>query len=140
MADVFTKEQRSQVMSRVRNQDTTPELALRKAMWTIGLRGWRCNRRDLPGTPDVSFGRAKVAVFVDGAFWHGHPSKFKAGQSGDFWDRKIQDNVARDRAVDQQLRDMGWEVIRVWDFQITADPLATARQVQMLREQRSSTN
>jgi len=59
-----------------------------------------------------------LAVFVDGAFWHGHPSKFQAGKSGRFWDEKIERNRARDRAVDRALDDQGWRVARLWDFEI----------------------
>jgi DNA mismatch endonuclease (patch repair protein) len=62
-----------------------------------------------------------VAVFVDGAFWHGHPSRHKPGRSGEYWDRKIEANVARDRRVDQALADEGWRVLRVWDFEIKKD-------------------
>ncbi len=63
---------------------------------------------------------------MDGAFWHGHPSKFKAGQSGEFWDRKIAQNVARDQRVDTELSEEGWTVVRVWDFDVLDDPIAAA--------------
>lgn len=58
-------------MAAVRGHDTKPELLLRRTMWAMGVRGWRVHRRDLPGTPDLAFGRVRLAVFVDGAFWHG---------------------------------------------------------------------
>jgi DNA mismatch endonuclease (patch repair protein) len=57
-------------------------------------------------------------VFVDGAFWHGHPSRHKPGRSGAYWDEKIEHNVARDRRVDAELRDLGWTVLRIWDFEV----------------------
>src|SRR4051794_21955589 len=121
MADNLTAEQRSRTMSRIRRRDTKPELAMRAALWARGMRGYRIDRRTLPGRPDISFGQAKVAVFVDGAFWHGHPSAFKAGKSGLYWDSKIAGNVARDRAADEALDAMGWAVLRFWDFEVNRE-------------------
>jgi DNA mismatch endonuclease (patch repair protein) len=126
MPDVFNPEERSRIMARIKNRDTAPEISLRRAMWALGIRGWRCHRKDLPGRPDIAFGPARLAVFVDGAFWHGHPSKYKAGQSGEFWDRKIAENTARDRRADSALEELGWTTLRLWDFEVTADPLAAA--------------
>lgn len=128
--DVFSAEERSRIMAGIKAQDTKPELMLRRALWSIGVRGWRCHRRDLPGRPDIAFGRARLAVFVDGAFWHGHPSKFKAGQSGQFWDRKIAQNKARDERVNHELASHGWKVHRVWDFEVLDDPIAAASCIQ----------
>jgi len=116
--DNLTTEQRSLTMSRIRRRDTKPELALRRALRSRGLVGYRIDRKTLPGRPDVSFGAAKVAVFVDGSFWHGHPSAYAPGKSGAYWDEKIAGNIARDRAADDALRQMGWAVLRFWDFEI----------------------
>ena len=129
MPDVFSQAERSRIMGLVKNRDTEPELALRRALWALGVRGWRCHRGDLPGRPDVAFGPAKLAVFVDGAFWHGHPSKYKPGQSGEFWDRKIAGNVARDDRANAELAEIGWTVIRLWDFEVMKDPVGTASRV-----------
>ena len=129
MPDGFSQEERSRNMRRVKNRDTKPELALRGALWALGVRGWRCHRRDLPGRPDIAFGPARLAVFVDGAFWHGHPSKYKAGQSGEFWDRKIAENVARDSRANVELAAIGWAVIRLWDFEVLGNPVETANRV-----------
>ena len=129
MADVFNPEERSRIMSRVKNRDTGPELALRRALWALGVRGWRCHRKDLPGRPDIAFGRQKLAVFVDGAFWHGHPSKYKVGQSGEFWDRKIAANMARDESVNTELALRGWTVLRIWDFEVLGDSTLAACQI-----------
>ena len=84
--------------------------------WAIGS-----TAGTLPGRPDISFGRAKVAIFVDGAFWHGHPSAFTPGKSGAYWDTKIAGNVARDRFADDALRALGWTVLRFWDFEVRKD-------------------
>jgi DNA mismatch endonuclease (patch repair protein) len=121
MPDNLTREQRSRTMSRIRRRDTKPELLLRKALWARGLRGYRLDLGNLPGRPDVAWIQRRVAVFVDGAFWHGHPSAFKPGKSGDYWDEKIPRNVCRDRAADASLREMGWTVIRLWDFEVRRD-------------------
>jgi DNA mismatch endonuclease (patch repair protein) len=107
-------------MARVRNKDTAPELALRRALYAAGERGWRCHPRKVPGRPDIAFIGRKVAVFVDGAFWHGHPDYYR-GQSGPFWDEKIARNRARDKRVDAELKALGWRVIRVWDFELKQD-------------------
>jgi DNA mismatch endonuclease, patch repair protein len=105
-------------MSAVRQRDTHPELQLRRALYAAGIRGWRCHYKRVPGKPDVAWPQRKVAVFVDGAFWHGHPSRHKPGRSGAYWDRKIARNVERDREVDEQLKYLGWLVLRLWDFEV----------------------
>lgn len=114
-------------MSRVRTRDTAPELALRRALYAAGVRGWRVHR-PLPGKPDLVFGRAQVAVFVDGAFWHGHPDYYR-GQSGDFWDKKIAANRSRDERVNGELAALGWTVIRIWDFEVERDPVACVERI-----------
>jgi DNA mismatch endonuclease, patch repair protein len=119
-------------MSRVRRRDTTPELLLRSTLWRRGVRGWRVDVGNLPGRPDLAFARARLAVFVDGGFWHGHPSRYKLGQSGTYWDNKIARNQQRDRRVDDELRGRGWTVLRLWDFDVKADPEGAARRVEGL--------
>jgi DNA mismatch endonuclease, patch repair protein len=105
-------------MAAVRHKDTAPEMILRRALFAAGIRGWRCHYKNARGTPDLAWPGRRIAVFVDGAFWHGHPSRHKPGRSGSYWDEKISGNVARDRDVDRQLHDEGWMVIRLWDFQV----------------------
>lgn len=117
-------------MARVKGKNTGPELALRRTLHAMGVRGWRCHRKDIPGKPDLVFGPAKLAVFVDGAFWHGHPDKYWPGRSGPYWDAKIERNMARDRRIDEELRSAGWRVIRLWDFEVVRDPLGAARKVE----------
>lgn len=131
MPDTYSPETRSRVMSRVGGKDTGPELQLRKALYARGVRGWRCHR-NLPGKPDLSFGRVQLAVFVDGAFWHGHPSKYWPGRTSDYWDRKIASNKERDRRVNQELEEMGWTVFRIWDFEVESDPDSVASEVESL--------
>lgn len=127
MPDRLSREQRSKLMSRVRTRNTAPEVALRKALWAAGVRGWRIHRR-LPGKPDLTFGLARLCVFVDGAFWHGHPDHYW-GQSGEFWDAKIARNRERDERVNRELKDLGWSVLRLWDFEVERDPARCVKRV-----------
>ena len=133
MPDKISPEARSRNMAACSgSRDTGPELALRRALFAIGLRGYRVHRTDIPGRPDLAWIGRRVAVFVDGAFWHGHPSAFRLGKSGAFWDRKIGDNIARDRRIDEQLQASGWRVLRLWDFEVEADSLACAERVRLV--------
>jgi DNA mismatch endonuclease, patch repair protein len=121
MADHLTPAGRSRVMAHIRSANTKPELAMRKGLHGLGLRGWRCHARALPGKPDIAFTRWKVAVFVDGAFWHGHPDHFTFGRSGEYWDRKIARTKERDAVANDALRAAGWMVLRFWDFEVRND-------------------
>lgn len=120
---------RRRVMASIRKKDTRPELALRSALWSAGVRGWRCNVRLIAGTPDVVFSRWNVAVFCDGVWWHGHPDYLPRGRRGPYWDAKIARNVARDRRVNRVLRAAGWTVVRVWDLDVQADPAAAVKRI-----------
>jgi DNA mismatch endonuclease (patch repair protein) len=121
MTDFLTPETRSRVMSRIRSTDTKPELALRRALHAVGIRGWRCHPHGVPGKPDVAFRRWRVAVFVDGRFWHGHPDFFTFGKSGEYWDAKIARTEERDRLANKALAADGWKVLRFWDFEVEED-------------------
>lgn len=128
MADVLTPEQRSRCMSRIRSDNTGPETRLRKAVWAMGLR-YRLNY-DLPGKPDMVFVSAKVAVFVDGCFWHGCPIHCKLPQSNSlFWKNKLYKNVMRDREIDQILSSQGWIVVRCWEHEIQNNLRAIVRRI-----------
>jgi DNA mismatch endonuclease (patch repair protein) len=120
-------------MAAVRGKHTSPEVMLRKGLYAAGIRGWRCHYKRAPGTPDIAWPGRKVAVFVDGAFWHGHPSRHKPGRSGAYWDEKIEKNVARDRRVDEELVALGWSVLHVWDFDVRKElPTTVSRIVDAL--------
>jgi DNA mismatch endonuclease (patch repair protein) len=116
-------------MSRIRSTDTKPELLLRRELWRQGARGWRCQWRGPEGRIDVAFTRWKVAVFVDGCFWHGHPSKWQPNRWTGYWDEKIKRNIARDVRQNAALAAAGWEVIRLWDFEIEQDSKDAAQRV-----------
>jgi len=91
---------------------------LRRELHRRGLR-YRLHAPDLPGKPDIVFRRARVAVFVDGAFWHGHPERCRLPATNrEYWARKIERNAARDARVRRELAQMGWRVVRLWDFEV----------------------
>lgn len=120
MTDVLTPAQRSRCMSRVKSEDTKPELRLRSALWAAGLR-YRL-RYKLPGKPDVVFPSARLAVFVDGCFWHScplHATRPKTNAS--FWASKLRENVERDDRVNAKLRENGWRVLRLWQHEVTSN-------------------
>lgn len=118
MADVHTKKQRSFNMSRIRGENTRPEVALRKALYAGGLRGYRIHYK-LPGKPDIVMPQKRLAVFVDGCFWHRCPRCFqKPETNADFWKQKIDGNVERDNKMTERLRADSWRVIRFWEHDI----------------------
>jgi DNA mismatch endonuclease (patch repair protein) len=120
MTDVFTRTKRSEVMSRIRGRgNLSTEMRMIALMREHGIKGWRRNRR-LPGRPDFVFPAEKIAVFVDGCFWHGCPVHYRepASSSG-FWRTKVSTNRRRDRRVNRKLRANGWRVIRVWEHDLT---------------------
>ncbi len=118
----------SQMMSRVRGKNTKPELALRRELFGRGLR-YRLHDGRLPGRPDLVFVSARLAVFVDGDFWHGAGwqdrglSRFEDQfpTNRDFWVGKIRGNMSRDREVERLLQESGWRVLRILESDIKAD-------------------
>jgi DNA mismatch endonuclease (patch repair protein) len=114
MADIWSKRKRSEVMSRIRGKgNEKTEVRLAKLMRKAGIRGWR-RHLPIPGRPDFSFRKQKVAVFVDGCFWHGCPRCFRLPkQNRAFWKAKIEGNWRRDRSVNARLRRLEWKVIRI---------------------------
>ena len=114
----YPAEKRSWVMSRIKGTNTKPEITLRRKLWAEGLR-YRKNVKTLPGKPDIVFSRRKLAVFVDGAFWHGRKlSEDRLGQMSPYWQSKIKKNKTRDAKNNQLLADMGYLVLRFTDVQI----------------------
>lgn len=116
MTDVLTPAQRRLNMSRIRGQDTKPEMLVRKGLHARGLR-FRLHDRKLPGCPDLVFQRYRAAVFIHGCFWHGHDCRyFKVPQSRtEFWLGKIGQNRARDARQHAALREAGWRTLVIWE-------------------------
>lgn len=122
MADHLSKQGRSRNMAAIRAKDTNPELALRAALRRAGVTGYRLHRKDLPGRPDLASIGWKVAVFVDGVFWHGHPDHWNPKRAAsDYWRQKIERNIRRDREADAALDELGWTVLRMWDIEVRDD-------------------
>lgn len=128
MADHLSPAGRSRNMAAIRSKNTKPELLLRAQLRCRGAKGYRVHMR-LPGRPDVAFTRWKVAVFVDGAYWHGHPDHFNPATASEYWRSKIAGNQARDAKATSELRASGWRVLRFWDFEVLADVEGVAQQV-----------
>ncbi len=128
MTDRISKEQRSRLMGRVRQSGTDLELTLRNALWQAGYKYRLKTKIKLPGTPDIIFPGAKLAIFVDGCFWHGCPihgtmSKTNTG----FWRAKIARNQERDIETDNKLSELGWHSIRIWEHDIKENLIASVK-------------
>lgn len=121
MPDNLTPEQRSRCMSRVKNRDTDLESIIRSRLHAQGFRFYK-HVKSLPGTPDIVFPKAKVAVFVDGDFWHGYRFPLWEHKLKEFWRDKIGKNRKRDQKNFRKLRRMGWQVIRIWQHEVKANP------------------
>ena len=116
--DMFSPEERSWIMSRVRGKGTSLERKLEHALADAGLE-YEKNASDLPGKPDFVFRSAKIAVFVDGCFWHGCPEHCRMPKTrADYWPRKIAKNRERAQAQAQMLAEIGWKCLRLWEHQV----------------------
>ena len=162
MTDTMTAEQRHRCMSHIRSRDTKPELKVRRWLWHHGYR-YRLNVKSVPGKPDIVMRPYRTAIFVNGCFWHGHNVQFstaliensklkieKAADSGSaliensacckipqsnraFWVAKIRRNQERDQRNYQLLQENGWQVIVVWECQLTPHQIEhTMREVELL--------
>lgn len=127
-------------MAAVHGRDTRPEVALRQVLHARGLR-YRVHPRDVPGRPDLVNRRRKVAVFVDGDFWHGNPDEWRRrgydsmeaqfpASKRDHWTTKLKRNVARDAEVNEALRQQGWRVVRVWESDVQTDIGAAVERIE----------
>jgi len=117
------QEKRSYTMSRIHSKNTSIEVVLRKHLWNLGIR-YRINYNKAPGHPDIAITRYKIAIFCDGEFWHGKDWEKKKGRiksNPEYWINKIERNMARDKLYTNQLKDMGWTVIRFWGNDIKKD-------------------
>lgn len=126
----------SRMMAAVKNKDSKAELMLRKRLWVVGLR-YRKHHSGLVGRPDIVFPGARVAVFVDGDFWHGNAWRLRGLASladlfpnrTDWWVRKIERNMQRDREVTDALTKAGWLVMRVWESRVLAEAEVVAEEI-----------
>jgi len=122
MTDNLTREKRIKVMSSIRGKNTRPELIMRKLLWSKGKR-YRIHDRSVFGTPDISNKKKRVAVFVDGCFWHGCEKCYRPPRTNsDFWAKKIESNKNRRKQVMSKLENDNWKVFQVWEHEIIKNP------------------
>jgi len=120
MADKFSKEKRSSIMSHISGRETKPEVLVRKVLFDKGLR-YRKNVKSLRGKPDIVLPRYRTVVFIHGCFWHGHegcPKSKLPNTRREFWQKKISENVNRDKKDIEILRKENWKVITIWQCEI----------------------
>jgi DNA mismatch endonuclease, patch repair protein len=133
--DKISPQARSRNMSRIRCQDTSPELAVRRALHRSGLR-FRLHRRDLPGKPDLVFPARRACVFIHGCFWHGCPKCVdgtrRVKSNSPYWTAKIAGNRARDARHIGALREAGWNVFVIWECEIQDRVRTLAAQITAL--------
>jgi len=119
MVDRISKKKRSELMGKIPQKDTKPEIAVRHLVWKAGFR-YRLHRKDLPGTPDIVFPRLKKVIFVNGCFWHGHKCRAKRLPKTRvaFWASKIARNKRRDKANQRRLHRAGWRYMIAWECEL----------------------
>src|SRR6056297_1507536 len=117
--DIFSEEKRHEIMSRVRNRNTKPEMLVRSVLHRLGYR-FRLHRSDLPGTPDIVLPKYGTVIFVNGCFWHGHdcPRGKIPETNRDFWEKKIEKNRTRDKENYRKIEELGWQTIIIWTCRI----------------------
>lgn len=117
--DTFSKAERSRIMSRVKSSgNKSTEAAFITLMTERGITGWR-RHQPVFGKPDFVFRKTRIAVFIDGCFWHGCPKHCRMPATNrDYWERKIGRNLERDKKVKRELRKAGWTVVRIWEHEL----------------------
>jgi DNA mismatch endonuclease (patch repair protein) len=120
MADVFSKEKRSWIMSRVKGKDSLPEMIVRRYLHSLGFR-YRLHVKQLPSKPDIVLPKYKTIILIHGCFWHGHKNCKKASlpkSRTEWWQKKIETNFKNDKKNENALRKLGWNVIVVWQCEL----------------------
>jgi len=138
--DTVKKSVRSRIMSKIRSKENrTTELFLRALLVRHGFRGWRVRPADVLGKPDFVFAKERIAIFVDGAFWHGAPDFKRFPKSRiEYWKPKIEGNRRRDKLVSSSLRHRGWAVLRFWDTDLRNDSAGVIREIQRTLRRRAA--
>ena len=133
--DNHSPEQRHLNMSRVKRKNTKPEIVVRKYLFQKGFR-FRIDYQKLPGHPDIVLPKYRTCIFVNGCFWHGHENCkyfYIPETNKDFWIGKINGNISRDHSVYQQLKELGWKVVVIWECQIRTHEMAKVELDQICR-------
>ena len=120
MTDIVDQATRSRMMARIHNRDTAPEMAVRRELYSLGIR-YRLHNGKLPGRPDIVIRRLRTVIFVHGCYWHRHPGcrlAYTPKSNVEFWQRKLEGNAIRDIENQAHLIEMGWRVIVIWECEI----------------------
>lgn len=118
--DVFSKRTRSRIMSHISGKNTKPEILVRSLLHRMGYR-FRIHKKDLPGRPDICLPKHKKVIFVHGCFWHGHencPRSKRPTTNVEFWNKKIDGNIERDKENIKKLKRLGWQTLTIWTCEI----------------------
>jgi len=138
--DQLSKEHRSWNMSRIRSKNTSPEKAMRSLLHRLGYR-FRLHRKDLPGQPDIVLPRFQTVIFVHGCYWHRHKSckyAYTPKTHIEFWQRKFDENVERDKRILTSISKRGWRILIVWECEISNEESLTKRLTQFLDESQAA--
>lgn len=133
MADKFSIEKRREIMSRVKNKNTKPEVRVRSLLHRMGYR-FRIGRKDLPGKPDIVLPKYKTVIFVHGCFWHGHVGCRRSSRPAtnvEFWNAKLDRNLMRDRENVRKLTEQGWRVFTIWECELKDVNMLKAKLVEI---------
>ena len=135
LMDVFSRQKRSEVMSRIRGKDNvSTERRMAALLRSRGIAGWRFRPVDIFGRPDIYFPHLRLAIFLDGCFWHACPKCFQMpAQNRSFWVVKVRENLKRDRQVNRSLRGEGLKVIRLWEHDLERGTSRLAGLLEMLQ-------
>lgn len=117
--DKISKEKRSEIMSKIRSKNTTPEIIVRKPLFSIGYR-YRIHQTNLPGKPDIVFTKKKKVIFINGCFWHGHDCRnnLHPKSNSKYWDNKIETSIQRDNKNIHELNALGWKCLIIWECEL----------------------
>ena len=116
MPDLVSASVRSRIMSSVKQRHTKPEMVVRSLLHRLGYR-FRLHQKDLPGSPDILLPKYRTAIFVHGCFWHQHENCGKArrpSSNQEYWNKKLDENISRDKRKEDELSQLGWRVVTVW--------------------------
>ena len=119
MSDIYTKQKRSEIMSKISGKETKPEILVRKFLFINGFR-YRKNDKRYPGKPDIVLPKYKTVIFVHGCFWHGHncPAGKLPETRKEFWEEKINGNIERDKKIKLKLEKQNWKIITIWQCEL----------------------
>ena len=134
--DIVDKATRSRMMSGIKGRDTKPEIIVRRYLHSEGYR-FRLHRKDLPGSPDIVMARARICIFIHGCFWHRHQNcKYATVPKSrhDFWQKKFDENIARDNRAQAALKEAGWNVIVIWECELREPAPALHAMTQKISE------